>query len=241
MTGVGGDYQVVDFDYDFASFTATWTLDRPITADRVLLDLSDDVSDLRGNALDGEWTDNASVYPSGDAVAGGDFQFSISALAGEVNNDGVVDRADVAILATNFGAGSEATTAEGDLDGDGAVTVRDALLLKRNLGQSLPAAAQAAMSISSNQSPQRVRAADAVFENLAQSPSEDVRASRAARRAARRHIGGTRADRHGVRDSSTPSSQARRLASTAQRSRGRRIRSVHQFAEFVPDDLGPAE
>ena len=208
----GKRYRVVGFDYDFASFTATWTIERPIAADRVRLELSDDVSDLRGNALDGEWEDNASQYPSGDAEAGGDFRFSFSVLAGDVNDDGAVNRADAAILASNFGVRTGATTGKGDLDGDGAVTVRDVLLLKRSLGQTLPAAAQTAISAESNQPPERAVAADVVFGILAEPSNEDLRASRILRHAARRQSGVTR----GIRNADRATTPARRLDSVSQ-------------------------
>ena len=77
-------YSVVDFNYDFATFTAAWTIDPPIGADQVTIHLSDSVEDPAGNALDGEWTDDVDTYPSGDGTAGGDFVFRAHVLPPEV-------------------------------------------------------------------------------------------------------------------------------------------------------------
>ena len=48
-----------------------------------------------GNALDGEWTDGVSTYPSGNGIAGGNFEFHFNVLGGDVNADDKVDNSDM--------------------------------------------------------------------------------------------------------------------------------------------------
>jgi hypothetical protein len=61
--------------------------------------------------------------------------------AGDVNVDGIVDRVDAALFASNFGRTGGATWATGDFDYDGATTLADWSWLRRNLGKSQPQAA----------------------------------------------------------------------------------------------------
>lgn len=56
-------------------------------------------------------------------------------LAGDLNSDGTVDRADASVLATNFGAASDATWSMGDFNRDGRVTIADLAILQRNFNQ----------------------------------------------------------------------------------------------------------
>jgi alpha-tubulin suppressor-like RCC1 family protein len=73
-----GDYTIAadGFVYDQESFSATWRLNEPIHRDTVLLKVGDVVTDLAGNALDGDWDDGQSEFPSGDGIPGGDFELS---------------------------------------------------------------------------------------------------------------------------------------------------------------------
>ena len=50
--------------------------------------LPDSVTDVAGNALDGEWDNGTDTYNSGDGAAGGDFAFRIDILPGDVNQVG---------------------------------------------------------------------------------------------------------------------------------------------------------
>src|SRR5207247_1664039 len=45
-------------------------------------------------ALDGEWTNGADSYNSGDGTAGGDFAFAFDVLPGDVNQSGAVNSSD---------------------------------------------------------------------------------------------------------------------------------------------------
>lgn len=59
---------------------------------------------------------------------------SLTRLPGDVNSDGRVDMADLALVMTNFGLSSEATWQSGDFNGDGSVSMADVMLLRSNLG-----------------------------------------------------------------------------------------------------------
>lgn len=123
------------FAYDATNHVATWTLAQPILADKILLKLADTVQSVGGRALDGEWTDIAQVFSSGDGIPGGDFTFRFNALAGDWDHDGSANAADaraatVAVLQRNVGA---------DVNLDGVVTFVDAVLLRDQSSRSLPA------------------------------------------------------------------------------------------------------
>jgi hypothetical protein len=89
------EYATAGFEYDAATLTATWTLASPLSADRILLSLADSVVDAVGNSLDGEWTDATGTYASGDGQAGGEFQYRVNVLPGDVDGSGDVRSADV--------------------------------------------------------------------------------------------------------------------------------------------------
>ncbi len=147
------------FDYNAATFTATWTLPSAIAADVLELVLNADgaspITDRAGNRLDGDWTNpagpadpNGGVYPSGNGSAGGDFRFGFAVLPGDVDGDLAVTPADVAAVAAAgqpFAAAS--VNAMYDLNGNGLVNATDMLLARRQVGQTLvvtPPAAPAA-------------------------------------------------------------------------------------------------
>ena len=58
-----------------------------------------------------------------------------SPLAGDANLDGRVDRADAAILATNFGREYWTLWSDGDFDGNGRIDLADLAVLQSNLGE----------------------------------------------------------------------------------------------------------
>ena len=136
------------FSYDPGTFTATWTLPQPIEADKLMLALNADgsnpIEDAAGDPLDGEWTNptsttavGTSTYPSGNGVAGGDFDFRFNVLPGDATQDGVVGPADLSRLLTNYGK-TDVTWSHGDFTGDGIVGPADLSQLLTNYGQSLP-------------------------------------------------------------------------------------------------------
>ncbi|MEX2188599.1 MAG: dockerin type I domain-containing protein [Pirellulales bacterium] len=62
-----------------------------------------------------------------------DFVTSTTPRLGDANMDGVVNRADIAILTSNFGLNSGALWGHGDFNFDGKITVGDLAILQRNL------------------------------------------------------------------------------------------------------------
>ncbi|MFV1968714.1 MAG: SdiA-regulated domain-containing protein [Pirellulaceae bacterium] len=100
-------------------------------ADQYILTVEDDVIDVAGNALDGEWTNpetffdepgTASTFPSGEGSAGGNFDFRFVILPGDVDRDNDVGLNDLAImqLSKDLG-GSSFGFEDGDLNGDGQI------------------------------------------------------------------------------------------------------------------------
>jgi hypothetical protein len=129
--------------YNNSTWTATWQLAQPIGRDRILLDLnSGRISDLDGNALDGEWTDATTSYPSGNGTAGGDFEMRFNVLPGDVDRNGSVNQNDFTLVGTaifeQIGVGSGYDELR-DVSGNGKITVLDWVLTRNQLGQSLPA------------------------------------------------------------------------------------------------------
>ena len=106
LTGVNvPSYGFSAFSYDAVAHRATWTLSQNLSRDKLLLDLdgstANAVVDMAGNRLDGDWVNptwsppsapsGGDAWPSGDGTAGGDFQFRINVLPGDVNQDGTVN------------------------------------------------------------------------------------------------------------------------------------------------------
>src|SRR5207247_378861 len=88
-------YVTSAFAYDATTFTATWTLPSSLLPDKLLLQLPDTITSVAtGEALDGEWTNGADSYNSGDGTAGGDFAFAFDVLPGDVNQSGAVNSSD---------------------------------------------------------------------------------------------------------------------------------------------------
>jgi len=126
---------LAEFNYDVGTMTGTWRFIGWTFGDQYLISLSDAVTDIEGNALDGEWTNpsqlstiNAAVseFPSGDGYAGGDFNFVVTLLPGDANLDLVVDAADLAVLAFHYNDGElDELFSDGDFNGDGQVTLGD--------------------------------------------------------------------------------------------------------------------
>jgi choice-of-anchor C domain-containing protein len=143
------NYPFTAFEYDEVGHTATWTLALAPAGDRLMLALNggaDGIADAQtGLALDGEWFAPAAVdaFPSGDGTAGGDFRFRVDVLAGDAVRTARVDVIDSLIIrrrrtfsAANPGAGGY--TPFLDVTGDGLLNDADALVVRRNLGRTLP-------------------------------------------------------------------------------------------------------
>jgi hypothetical protein len=136
---------LADFSYDLGTMTATWRFTGWTFGDQYLISLSDAVTDVEGNALDGEWTNpmsyttvNAAVseFPSGDGTAGGEFNFLATLLPGDANLDGVVNTADASIIYYHWGY-QNALFSDADFNGDGTVNGADAMIWNQNSGANL--------------------------------------------------------------------------------------------------------
>jgi hypothetical protein len=95
------------------------------------------VTDATGNALNGEWSNGADSFPTGDATPGGDFRFQLNVAPGDADGSGTVNVTDLGVLATNFNM-SPRRPREGDFNGDARVDVSDLGVLATNFNKSLP-------------------------------------------------------------------------------------------------------
>ena len=137
-----GTYAVSGFTYDSVNYAATWTLASPIGRDKLLLNLaSRAVTNAAGNPLDGEWTDGSSTT-SGNGTAGGNFQFRLNVLPGDVDNSGGVLSLDVNAIQNAVGSGTTrgAYSVYLDIDGSGTILSLDVNLAQSLVGGRLPAA-----------------------------------------------------------------------------------------------------
>jgi len=127
---------LAEFSYDLGTMTATWRFENWNVADHYVISLDDAVTDVEGNALDGEWTNPVSLsttnvavseFPSGNGTAGGDFNFVMTLLPPDANRDLVLDGTDLYILRMHYGMSGVVFT-DGDFSGDGLVTYDEYLI-----------------------------------------------------------------------------------------------------------------
>jgi RHS repeat-associated protein len=130
------------FSYDAATRRATWTLAQPIAADKLLITLSDDVTDASPNAnvLDGDWTNVLDSFPSGNGSAGSPFRFSFNVLPGDYDRNERTENLDFRpVLDRQFtDIGHTAYDVRADLDGTGFINILDLALARDNQNRSLP-------------------------------------------------------------------------------------------------------
>ena len=140
---------VADFAYDINTMTASWRFMNLTANDSYVISLSDAVTDIEGNNLDGEWVNPAtiattnslvSVFPSGDGDAGGRFNFVFTLLAGDANLNAYVTFDDFQLMYVNYGVTMGMLFADGDFNGDGAVSFDDYQLFSTNYGLNLQSA-----------------------------------------------------------------------------------------------------
>jgi hypothetical protein len=138
-------YSFSGFKYDPTTFTATWTLTNPIGADKLQIDLHSTgpaaVTDTVGDPLDGEWTDGASVFPSGDTFAGGDFDFAFNVLPGDANQDGVVNGLDISSILSQWHSTNSPML---DMNGDDIINGLEISGVASRWLQTLPAGGESA-------------------------------------------------------------------------------------------------
>lgn len=148
LAGVNvANYTITGFSYDPARHAATWNLATIIGPDKLLISLSDSVTDISGNKLDGEWdqptgtTDPTSdTFPSGDGVAGGIFRFRFNVLPGDADQNAAVSGADQNYIKTKLGSqvGNSAYSILMDIDGNGTINANDENNIKLRLFSQLP-------------------------------------------------------------------------------------------------------
>ena len=158
LTGIYGhtySFPPGSVSFDDTTNTATIALPPNLTRDALTLTIADSVTDLNGNALDGEWTDNQTTPRSGNGTAGGDFVFSLNVLPGDVSQNSFIDGTDLsqtrdkrfALIGTPSytfanGAFMADVTGNGFIDGTDLSVVRD-----RRFGNLFPPAAAAVDSV----------------------------------------------------------------------------------------------
>lgn len=138
VTGVNTPLYSPTVSYNSSTFVATLDFAIPLSADKIKISISDALTDVAGNQLDGEWTDGTSTV-SGNGSAGGNFDFRIDVVPGDyVDSNDSVTISD--ILAINALVGSIDFYA--DINGSNAITISDVLAANALVGTSaLPAGA----------------------------------------------------------------------------------------------------
>ena len=138
-------YVFSGFNYDPNTFTATWTLDAPITKDKLMLDLdADGMAPVRSvstnDVLDGAWTDCQSTFNSGNGQGGTDFQFRFNVLPGDANASNTVSVVDATLVNQKVGknVGDTGYNIRYDVDGSGGITSGDVSAVQSKAGGTLP-------------------------------------------------------------------------------------------------------
>lgn len=145
ITGVNVEsYDITGFQYDADTFTGTWQLLGTVGNDKLLFDLNADgedaVRNTAGVALDGDWEDGFSVYPSGDGEPGGDFLFRLNVLPADVDGNSRTNIFDtIQVRDKQFTSiGSLNYSVFHDLDGNGVINIFDTVAASNNQFRSLP-------------------------------------------------------------------------------------------------------
>lgn len=144
ITGVNvEEYDIVGFNYDSDTLTATWTVASAFGVDKLLLSLNadgpDPVRSIGGRRLDGEWTNGASIV-SGDGTPGGDFHFRMNMLPGDVDANNRTNISDtIQTRDRQFTEiGDLLYTVFHDMDGNGVINVLDTVRVANNQFGILP-------------------------------------------------------------------------------------------------------
>ena len=102
----------------------------------------------RLSRLDGEWANGADAYPSGNGAKGGDFDFQINVLAGDVTRSNSVLADDFSEVKRKFfssttapGTGPSAYSVFHDVNGSANILADDFSEVKRRFFTTLPGAA----------------------------------------------------------------------------------------------------
>ena len=103
------------------------------------------VASTFGLKLDGEWSNGADAYPSGNGSQGGDFRFRLNVLGADATRDGRVNSLDLSAVKQRLNTASTDVgrtlySAFVDVNGDGRINSLDLSLVKQRLNRALPIA-----------------------------------------------------------------------------------------------------
>jgi hypothetical protein len=106
------------------------------------------VHNAEGQALDGDWTNGVSSFPSGNGIGGDDFKFQINVLPGDVDKNNCVNIADLYVVSSKVGknAGDTGYSYRCDIDGNGSNNTTDYNLAYARFGNLLPSGSPAGMT-----------------------------------------------------------------------------------------------
>ena len=142
IRGVNADYQPtsvsVDAAPDGATSVATWTLSRPLAADKFIVEVEGDAGGVTHNPT-------GLLDLDGDGVLGGDFTLRLNVLPGDVLPDGVVFPTEPVVIRTLLdrsinkpGAAPWRYASWDDVDGSGRIDVRDLVAVRSRVYTYLP-------------------------------------------------------------------------------------------------------
>jgi hypothetical protein len=144
VNGLDQVYAVDDFEYSRQTRTATWQLAESLASDQIRIQLNadgdDPVRSTSGAILDGDWADRADMMPSGDGVSGGNFQFTLNVVAGDVNHDALTSRIDYVQIdqVIDSTVGDATYDPMRDVDGSGQINFVDLMETISHDGLELP-------------------------------------------------------------------------------------------------------
>jgi hypothetical protein len=147
--GTGGSTPSVTGFSSLGGNTYSWTLSGPLTNNRYQISfIATGITDSRGAALDGNWTNGTSTFGTssdGNGLAGGNFNFLFNVTPGDVDQTTLVNATDYNKVRAKLGATSASTAYSPylDLDGNTLINSNDYNAVRARLGAVLPSNAPA--------------------------------------------------------------------------------------------------
>jgi hypothetical protein len=124
-------------------------LSQNIPADKLLIDLSDGVTNSSSESLAGSWTDSSSSYPSGTGDTAANFLFRFNVLPGDEDQSGTVNILDTT-KTLNRQASSTSNPASylifADINADSVINILDTVGVQSRQATSLPSGSPIAPS-----------------------------------------------------------------------------------------------
>ncbi len=143
---------VITHDGESSTFVATWTFAAALSKNTYQIDLDgngiDPVTDVDGNVLDGDWTNNSDTMPSGNGSAGGDFAFLFKVMPGDGNQNNGVEYADYYAATSRQGLTTTSSNYNAfvDIDGSGSHTQGDSQAVYSRLWSTYQSGSPAGVS-----------------------------------------------------------------------------------------------